>query len=350
MNISEDTTCLIWPPFQADEIERQPLKRSKYVINCLRAGGDYAISYRAEDLLQRKDYPYDDHVRARLTTILIKKRASGEKFPMVTQELIERATQAKSLSIDERAMRLLTLMKATIQADHEAVQFANHKVCVLALAFSESPDWGALEYILKHLVDKGWVGKPTVMTIEDTMAYNVTPAGHARIDELTTSQSVDAVTSSPGGHSRVDGRTAGTVSAQAFVAMWFDDSMNDVYDHAIKPAIEDAGYDPVRIDRIHFTNQIPEEIKTQIRRSRFIVADITHGDDGPRGGVYLEAGRALEQDIPVIFTAERGTKPHFDISQYPRLEWERDNLPAFRTALTNHILALKELGPGPRNT
>ena len=350
MYTREDSTCLIWPPFQADEIERQPLKRSKCVINSLRAGGDYCITQPAESILNRPTNRVNPNVRARLTTILIKKRASGEEWPLVNRELIEKATQAKSLSIDERAMRLLTLMKATIQADHEAVRFANHKVCALALAFSESPDWGALEYILKHLVDKGWVGKPTVTTIEDAMAYNITPTGHARINELTTSQSVDGVPSSSSAHSRVDDRTAGTDSARAFVAMWFDCSMNDVYDHAIEPAIEDAGYDPVRIDRIHFTNPINEEIKAQIPRSRFVVADITHGDDGARGGVYLEAGLALGRDIPVIFTAERGTEPHSDISPYPRLEWERDKLPAFRSALTERILALKELGLGPRST
>lgn len=348
MYTREDSTCPIWPPFQADEIERQPLKRSKCVINSLRAGGDYCITQPAESILNRPTNRVNPNVRARLTTILIKKRASGEEWPLVNRELIEKATQAKSLSIDERAMGLLTLMKSTIQADHEAVRFANHKVCALALAFSESPDWEALEYILKHLVDKGWVGKPTVTTIEDTMAYNITPAGHARIEELTASQSVDGVPSSPGGHLRVDERTADAVSAQAFVAMWFDVSTKKVYKCAIKPAIEDAGYDPVRIDEVHFTNPIIEEIKAQIRRSCFVVADVTHGDDGARGGVYLEVGLSLDQNIPVIFTAERGTEPHSDISPYPRLEWERDKLPAFRFALTERILAIKELGPGPR--
>ena len=348
MNISEDTTCLIWPPFQADEIERQPLKRSKYVINSLRAGGDYCITQPAESMLIRRENPIDNNIRARLTTILIKKRASGEEWPLVNRELIEKAARAESLSIDERAMRLLLLMSAIISADHDAVQLANSKVCALAMAYSESPNWEALRYILKHLVDKGWVGQPTVMTVDDTMAYNITHAGHARIDELNTLQSVDGIPSPSGAHSRVDDHTAGTDSAHAFVAMWLDCSMNDVYNHAIEPAIKDAGYDPVRINNIHFTNPITEEIEAQIRRSRFIVADVTHGDDGARGGVYLEAGRALGQYIPVIFTAERGTEPHFDISPYPRLEWERDNLPAFRTALTEHIMKLAEVGPGPR--
>ena len=32
-----------------------------------------------------------------------------------------------------------------------------------------------------------------------------------------------------------------TDSSQAFVAMWFDDSMNDVYENGIKPGIEDVG-------------------------------------------------------------------------------------------------------------
>ena len=96
------------------------------------------------------------------------------------------------------------------------------------------------------------------------------------------------------------------------------------------------------------TLTITDKIIAEIRRSRFLVADFTHGCDGARGSVYYEAGFAHGLNIPVIFTAREGTKPHFDTSTYPHIFWNRDNLPAFRTALTNRILALKELGPGPR--
>ena len=64
-------------------------------------------------------------------------------------------------------------------------------------------------------------------------------------------------------------------SKQAFVAMWFDDTMKDAYDQGISPAIEDAGYRAVRIDQKDHNNKIDDEIIAEIRRSRFLVADFT---------------------------------------------------------------------------
>ena len=66
-------------------------------------------------------------------------------------------------------------------------------------------------------------------------------------------------------------------STKVFIAMWFDPSMDEVWDKGIKPAITEAGYKPVRIDRKEHMNKIDDEIIAEIRRSRFVVADFTHG-------------------------------------------------------------------------
>ena len=54
--------------------------------------------------------------------------------------------------------------------------------------------------------------------------------------------------------------------------------------------IKDAGYEAVRIDKQRHLNKIDDEIVAEIRRARFLVADFTQGETGPRGGVYYEAG------------------------------------------------------------
>ena len=114
-------------------------------------------------------------------------------------------------------------------------------------------------------------------------------------------------------------------SRQAFVAMWFDDSMNDVYRDGIKPAIEDAGYEARRIDQKDFVGGVVDEIVAAIRKSRFVVADLTTSPkSGARGGVYFEAGFAYGLDIPVFLTCrkDRTEAVHFDIGHLNRLEWE----------------------------
>jgi hypothetical protein len=72
-------------------------------------------------------------------------------------------------------------------------------------------------------------------------------------------------------------------SRQCFVAMWFTPEMHDeVYLKAIKPAIEyveegevEPKFKAVKIDGVEQINDINDEIIAQIRRSRFMVCDLT---------------------------------------------------------------------------
>jgi nucleoside 2-deoxyribosyltransferase len=113
-------------------------------------------------------------------------------------------------------------------------------------------------------------------------------------------------------------------TSQAFVAMWFHDQTKDAYAEGILPAIEQSGYQALRIDKKEHNNKIDDEILAEIRRSRFVVADFTSEPDEPRGGVYFEAGFAAGLGIPVIWTchASLEKKIHFDTRQYAHIFWE----------------------------
>ena len=65
---------------------------------------------------------------------------------------------------------------------------------------------------------------------------------------------------------------ANTGSAQGFVAMWFNDSMETAYEQGFHAGIEAADYDPLRVDSVEHIGKIDDEIMAQIRRSRFVVA------------------------------------------------------------------------------
>ena len=127
--------------------------------------------------------------------------------------------------------------------------------------------------------------------------------------------------------------------------MWFHESMAEAFEKGIKPAVEDAGYEPLRIDRKEHINKIDDEIIAEIRRSRFLVADFTHGEDGARGGVYYEAGFAHGLGIPFIFTCRDDTVEtlHFDTNHYSHIVWS-DPMD-LREKLKNRILAV--IGEGP---
>lgn len=100
-------TCPIWPEFRRQSA-RYDLKCDAYEIRgSARAGGNYGIKSDAAWDLSGEDSPYDDRVRARLTTKLIKMREQGQDWPMVTPELLREAQNAADMPVHERATRLL---------------------------------------------------------------------------------------------------------------------------------------------------------------------------------------------------------------------------------------------------
>lgn len=108
-------------------------------------------------------------------------------------------------------------------------------------------------------------------------------------------------------------------SNQAFVAMWFDKSLDSVWKNGFKKALEELEFNPIRIDILEHNEKICDRIIAEIRHSGLLVADFT----GHRGGVYFEAGFAMGLGIPVIWTCRDTdiTKAHFDTRQYNHIVW-----------------------------
>ena len=124
-------------------------------------------------------------------------------------------------------------------------------------------------------------------------------------------------------------------SRQSFVAMWFSADLMEVWEQGVEPAIKEAGYVPFRSDVVPFNEKIDDRIIAEIRRSRFMVADVT----GHRQAVYFEAGFAMGLGLPVIFTcqADHLEQCNFDTRQYNHIVWQ---LPEdLRNKLRDRIVA-----------
>ena len=131
-------------------------------------------------------------------------------------------------------------------------------------------------------------------------------------------------------------------SDKGFVAMSFSQPLERAYADGFQVGILNAGYEPIRVDRVEHTNRIDDEIIAQIRTASFVVADFT----GHRRGVYFEAGFALGLNLPVIWTCHKDDMAglHFDIRQYNTIDWDTPDDLAVR--LQRRIEAT--LGKGPR--
>ena len=286
-------------------------------VNSERADGHYVLWQNAKPFA---DGLYEQQ-KARLTTWLIDQRTQGDLVPEITPERLEYAIHRPSLQVHERAERLLKCL--AYQADTIGADIDIKRDTPSPYAWSESTVWEEVAYLLNYLRECGWLSQAESDSRMNGLAGLdhgvVTVAGYNQIAELTTA---------------VD-------STQAFVAMWFNPDVNQVYDHGIRPAVEAAGFTPYRVDRENFLGKIDDQIIAEIRRSRLLIADMTHGNEGARGSVYFEAGFALGLGIPMIYTcrSDMFNELHFDTRQYPHLGWTNLEIDTFRQNLENKIRA-----------
>lgn len=313
--------CPIWgKPYDATGSDRVD---GTILINSDRAGGEYVIGESAWLNLGN----LEDVQKMRLTTRLVDLILQGTVTPKVTPELIEDAKNKPPLPVHERAERLLRYLarKSGNIGDELDIGDDRDPLCQGSMAWSESTGWEEVLFLAQYLQERGWINGDIGNTLGAVGWIQVSIEGYSHISDLASERD----------------------SAQCFVAMWFGEEVNDLYHQGIKPAIEAAGYTSMRIDEKPHANKIDDEIIAEIRRSRFLVADFTHGDDGARGGVYYEAGFAHGLNLPVIFTCREDMVDnlHFDTRQYNHILWEDENLDEFRKDLTNRIEAL--IGEGP---
>ena len=260
---TEVQSCPIWnvggEGFKATYIYQTRVFR---VDNSPRAGGGFVLP---DTLLNSHIIFMPDTQKAKLTSWLVEQRMKGVELPEITGNVIDSVKTGRPLQVHERADRLLRYLVQ--QGDTVAQRFRITYDTEQAYAWTESTTNDEVEYFLRHIAQIGWVDGDFSQI---GFVGEVTISGHARIADQATN----------------------TDSAQAFVAMWFHDSTIEVYEKGIEPSIKDAGFNPLRIDRKDHINKIEDEIIAEIRRSRFLVADFTQGEDGARGGVYYEAGFA----------------------------------------------------------
>lgn len=135
-------------------------------------------------------------------------------------------------------------------------------------------------------------------------------------------------------------QASGCTSNRAFVAMSFAPAQDEVWRKVIQPAIWDAGYNPIRVDKEQHSERIDDFIIAQIRRCKFLVADFT----GQRNGVYFEAGFAYGLGRKVIWMCHEADKDtlHFDTRQFNHIMYT--DLEQARRQLTDRIVALEDQG------
>ena len=313
--ITDNNQCLIWADGHEATVYRPGYTAN--VLNSERAGGSYEITREAELFVGELSVTE----KAKLTTWLIDQRLQGVEAPTLSRATVAHALQRPDLPAHRRADRLLRLMAQLTTTIGDDVRIAHTDPT--ALAWSESVGGTEIDYFVRYLESQGW--------IQGSHMGNGSFFGFVTVD----------------GYGHIAEQAVNVDSTQAFVAMWFDASMIEPFEEGIKPAIEIAGYKAFKINDKPDVDKIDDEIIGEIRRSRLLVADFTHGSSGARGGVYYEAGFAYGLGLPVVRSCRKDiidkNELHFDVRQHYHVVWETAY--ELRDGLEKRIRAL--VGEGP---
>ena len=199
-------------------------------VDSPRADGRYGANAAAMRMLPSMS----NQERAKLTTWIVDQHRSGVDVPEITDAVVREVWAKKPLRTSERIARLFLLLSRKRFKPADAIQFAGDPSPKLTSDLAEFAAWLESEddrdtimlirlLISEHLLEQVGFGQ----------SFHLTAKGFERLEQSEIS---------------------GANSDQAFVAMWFDPSVQHVFNDAIDPAVRDAGYKPFRIDQSPFGN------------------------------------------------------------------------------------------------
>lgn len=243
------------------------------------------------------------------------RRYPNHQPPLVTAENVGELLGGTHMlrTVPEKMNALLELLVDTEEQPGTPLSFRSNRDYPLIFAANE----GEASYLLDQLARYGHLA-----SVGPGVRYQLTASGYERAEQLEAESYKS--------------------TRNAFVAMWFDKSRESIYKEAIEPAIREAGYQAIRIDLTEHVRKIDDEIVSNLRQSRFLVADFT----GQRGGVYYEAGfmHGLGRNVFWMVEKRELENVHFDVRQYNFIDYES---PAeAKRRLYYRIMAVEGKGPG----
>lgn len=231
------------------------------------------------------------------------KITSSQSWPLVMSNLIEQILKFDKLPRPDEQIDLFLLWLGNRQASMGAVVEDTES----AISATGSGDQASFAFLAQQLIEAGLV-KGGVAELLSAPAHvhslQLTIIGWQRYDQILRGM---------------------TVSRGAFMAMKFGDMETDgLYRDHFKEAVRQTGFELKRLDEGQPAGLIDDRLRVEIRQCRFLIADLTHHNNG----AYWEAGYAEGLGKPVIYTCrndvfddkERGT--HFDTNHHLTIIWD----------------------------
>lgn len=242
----------------------------------------------------------------------IRRRQQGDSFPLITSDQL--AEQKKALrfpSVVEQSDNIIEWLGNALKSPGDRVLPNLKKIAAIAGCPDEkSAKMHLSELIKADIVDESVTRLEVGGGIEIDNGIRLTHSGWLYFQEIEEQR---------------------RSSTHAFLATGYGDlSVVGFIDKCFRPAVKQTGFVLERMDENPIAGVMDNRMQLLIRQSRFLVVDITGGNNG----AYWEAGYAFGMGKPVIYTCRKkewddlhipDTRPHFDVNHHTSVIWEQDS-------------------------
>jgi nucleoside 2-deoxyribosyltransferase len=258
----------------------------KFTINCPRCKR-FTISGTAKAIAERRE------LGPKLSAWIRNRNEQGAEIPEINSKSLEEI-QAGLPDYSPREKQIILLKNIERKTEYPGQRVVLNYIYDFPLAWASGDE--EFLYYIRSLQERGFLSSDILTGL---CRVTITGDGWDYLEKVER---------------HIEERT------QAFVAMSFSDDLKFIWEGPLFNAITKAGYKPYRVDAEPHIDRIDAKIISEIKNSRFVVADVT----GQKLGVYFEAGYAIGLGLPVLWCVRKDEleKVHFDTRQYNHIVWE----------------------------
>lgn len=272
-----------------------------YQYHCLRCG-KFRLSGTACATLSHEFSGADDIKRSVLSHAVRNMQRVGE-WPTLDSRSSKKILEQNSLPKPaEQAQNLILWLGQVAEASDSFVV----ESCEALQAIIGGRDPASVYYVANHLANRNFISYDRTDRTKSTppLRFQMTFDGWEYFDQLQNESSTSRI---------------------AFMAMKFgDEELNSVVENVFRPAVGKTGFELRVLSDVPKAGLIDDRLRVEIRRSRFLIADITHNNPG----AYWEAGFAEGLGKPVIYTCKKDAfaagASHFDTNHHLTVMWHSD--------------------------
>lgn len=271
-----------------------------YQYRCMRCGS-FEVSMTAGVMLEHP-IAENDRQRAVLSHAIRKMQGSAD-CPFLSSDSLQQILKSNALPRPvEQADNLLLWLGEAAEASDSFVTID----CETLQAIIGGLHVESVYYVANHLLNQHLISFERADKSKATppLKFQLTFYGWEQFERLKK-DSIDSKT--------------------VFMAMKFGDpELDRVVDEVFRPAVAATGFQLLVLTDVPRAGLIDDRLRVEIRRSRFLIADITHENLG----AYWEAGFAEGLGKPVIYTCKKEVfdagASHFDTNHHLTVFWHPD--------------------------